>query len=479
MGTDTGETRGLARGVVGSARTIAFGTSIVSPSASAATVLVLLVAYAGFASPLVVLITFAGSVCCALSIGQFAGRVPSAGWSYTYNSRGLGPTAGFLTGWMMIFAYALFVPAGIGLTSAFGSLLLASTLHVSIGGWVLFIIIAAVAVLVAYLGITTSASADLILVAGEMAVIAALAITILVKIGPAHYSAAVLSPASSPNHRLTDLTDAMIYGFTAFAGFEAAAALGEEARNSRRSVPASIVGIVVVTGIFYLLVVCAEAFAFGPRGVAGFTGQASPLGYLTSTFWSPSVVWTIDLVIVLTGLGFVIAAVNAAIRIMFTMGRDQVLPGSLGRLSRHRSPVVALGWLAVITLLIGLPLTYVYGGVPTFGYLAGVASLPVVLIYLTVNIAVIRAFRTEFRDEFRLGRHLVIPAAATVVFLFPLWGILFPGAYTLMNLLPFIAFGWLLIGAGIAGLLRARRPAVFQALGRRAAPDEASSAADA
>src|SRR5947209_1806580 len=26
----------------------------------------------------------ADSVCCALSIGQFAGRVPSAGWSYTY-----------------------------------------------------------------------------------------------------------------------------------------------------------------------------------------------------------------------------------------------------------------------------------------------------------------------------------------------------------------------------------------------------------
>ena len=186
--------------------------------------------------------------------------MPCAGWSYTYNSRGLGPTAGFLT--------------------------------------------------------------DLVLVAAEMAVIAALAITILVKIGSARYSAAVLSPASSPNHRLTDLTDAMIYGFTAFAGFEAAAALGEEARNSRRSVPASIVGIVVVTG--------------------------------------------------------------------------------------------------------------------------------------------------------RLGRNLLIPAAATGVFLFPLWGILFPGAYTLMNLLPFIAFGWLLIGAGIAGLLRARRPAVFQALGRRAAPDEAS-----
>ena len=110
------EAGGLARGVVGSARTIAFGTSIVAPPASAATVLVLVVAFAGFASPLVVLITFAGSLCCALSIGQFAGRLPSAGWAYTYNSRGLGPAAGFLTGWMMIFAYALFVPAGVGLT---------------------------------------------------------------------------------------------------------------------------------------------------------------------------------------------------------------------------------------------------------------------------------------------------------------------------------------------------------------------------
>jgi hypothetical protein len=47
-------------------------------------------------------------------------------------SRGLGPTAGFLTGWMMVFGYALYVPAGIALTSAYASLLLAGTLHVII-----------------------------------------------------------------------------------------------------------------------------------------------------------------------------------------------------------------------------------------------------------------------------------------------------------------------------------------------------------
>jgi len=53
-----------------------------------------------------------------------------------------------------------------------------------------------------------------------------------------------------------------------------------------------------------------------------------------------------------------------------------------------------------------------------------------------------------------------------VVFLFPLWGILFPGSYTLTNLLPLIAFGWLLVGVIAGAVLRAGRPATFAALGK-------------
>jgi amino acid transporter len=472
MSAGSQETRGLAREVVGSARVIAFGTSIVSPAISVVALLVVVVAYAGFASPLVVLITFAGSLCCALSIAEFARRVPSAGWAYTYNSRALGPAAGFLTGWMMVYAYALFVPAGVALTSTYASDLIQDAAHVTIGPWVLFPVILAAVVVAAYTGIRTSSSAALLLVAGEMAVIATLAITILVKIGPAHYSAAVFSPASSPNGRLTDITDAMIYGITAFAGFEAAAALGEEARHTRRSVPASIVSIVIVSGVFYLLVACAEMFAVGRHGVGGLDAQPSPLGYLTRRYWSPSVLWTVQLVIFLAGLSFVIAAANAAIRVVFAMGRERVLPGSLTRLSRRQTPVVAIGCLAVLTLALGLPFTYAYGGPRTFGYLAAAGGLAVVLVYLAVNIAVIRAFRTEFRDQFRLWRHLFIPAAAVVVFLFPLWGTIRPPAYTLVNLLPFTALGWLGLGAIAVAILRARRPASFETLGRSFMPAE-------
>ena len=126
----------------------------------------------------------------------------------------------------------------------------------------------------------------------------------------------------------------------------------------------------------------------------------------------------------------------------------------------------------MITLLLGLPLTYAYGGARAFGYLAGAGGLAVVLVYLAGNIAVIRAFRTEFRDEFSFWRHLLIPAMAAVIFLFPLWGILRPPAYTLVNLLPFAALGWLGLGVVAAAVLRARRPASFRTLGSVFMPAE-------
>jgi amino acid transporter len=120
----------------------------------------------------------------------------SAGSLYTYGSRGLGRTGGFLTGWMMVFAYVLYVPAGIALTSAYTSQLLAGIFHVAVSAGALVVIIAGAVAAVAYLDIKTSTSVDLVLVVGEVAVVAALAISILVSVASADYSAVVLSPAA-------------------------------------------------------------------------------------------------------------------------------------------------------------------------------------------------------------------------------------------------------------------------------------------
>src|SRR5262249_44934024 len=203
------------------------------------------------------------------SCGGSPRRLPAAGWAYTYNARGLGQTAGFLTGWMLVFGQALFVAGGVAVTSTYASILIAEEGGVTIAPWVLFVVILAAVVLLAYLGIRISSSADLLLVGGEMAVIAALAITILVKTGPAHYSAAVFSPAPAPGGHFGGTKKPMTAAPPVSAGSGAPAARGEEAKTPRRSVPASIVGIVLVTGVFYLLVVLAETFAVGRHGIAG------------------------------------------------------------------------------------------------------------------------------------------------------------------------------------------------------------------
>jgi len=65
------------------------------------------------------------------------------------------------------------------------------------------------------------------------------------------------------------------------------------------------------------------------------------------------------------------------------------------------------GRAAAASLMLGLPLIYACGGARTFGYLAGAGGLSIVLIYLAVNVAAIR-------DQFRLCRHLVIPAAGSL-----------------------------------------------------------------
>jgi hypothetical protein len=46
-----------------------------------------------------------------------------------------------------------------------------------------------------------------------------------------------------------------------------------------------------VTGIFYLLVICAETFGVGRRGIPAFILKPSRSGYLDSKYWSPSALW--------------------------------------------------------------------------------------------------------------------------------------------------------------------------------------------
>ena len=67
----------------------------------------------------------------------------------------------------------------------------------------------------------------------------------------------------------------IVFGFLSFAGFEAAATLGEEARNPRRDIPRAILGTAIFGGIYFTVVTAIEMMGFGTdeAGVAAFTAR--------------------------------------------------------------------------------------------------------------------------------------------------------------------------------------------------------------
>jgi amino acid transporter len=456
----------LQRNAVGLVRVIAFTAAFIGPAASIVLGLVVAVSFAGRATPFIVLLSFIAALLACNSVAEFAKRLPSAGSFYTYNAAGLGPPVGFVSGWLLAFGYVMFVPAGIGATGTFFSSFFKDAFNVSINENIFVVLVMLIIAFLAYEGIRTSALVDLIVLIIEMAVIVAVAITILAKGGPGPLGFAAFNPANSLHGKLSDLTLAMVFTVVIFTGFEAGAVLGEESTNPRRNVPRGIFGAVTVVGVFYLFVSYAEMHGVSAKQMPGFAANPNQLSFLTAQYWSKSVLWLIDLVVALSTLAFTISTFNAGARLLFAMGREGVLPQAFGKVSSRRTPYVSIIGMTVLALAIGLPVSITSGGFLTFAYLGGIAGLALILSYITVNISLIVAFTHRYRSEFNVIRHMVFPLLATGLFLIPLVGTFYPTPAYPFDILPYITIGWLVLGIAIAAWLARARPEKLGKIGR-------------
>lgn len=457
----------LKRNAIGLPRVVAFTAAMIGPAASIVLGLVVAVSFAGYSTPIVVLLSFAAALLAASGIAVFARRMPSAGSFYTYNSTALGKPAGFVTGWLMMFAYVVFAPAGLGATSSFFTDFFQAAFKVAIpNGWFVVIIIIVIALL-AYEGINTTASVDLVILAIEMGVIIALAITIFVSPhahGP--IGASLFNPLNNFGHSFGHLALAMVYTVVIFTGFESGATLGEESRNPHRLIPLGIFGATIVVGVFYLFVAWAEMHGIVPKVLPTFAASSTQLQFLTSQYWSSSVIWLIDLVVALSTLAFTISTFNAGTRLIFAMGRESMLPKSFGRTSHRSTPHMAIIATALFTLAVALPMTIAVGGFDCFAYIGGIAGVAFIILYMSLNVGVIVAFRRIYREDFRVVRHAVVPVLAILLFAIPLVGTFYPVPAYPYDMLPYIALGWLLVGIVLSVFLAKRRPERLSKIGR-------------
>src|SRR6059058_596801 len=444
-----------------------------APAAAVAYSIYISVPDARQALPLAVGLALIACICAATAIGQLAKLFPSAGGMYTYAARSLGPGAGFLVAWLFVLfeplvAPFLYLEFGWAMREVFSSEV---GWHYTGQWWIWVAVMTVIVFLLTYRDVRLSTTAGVILGAFEIAVFGALALWMLLS-----NTGDLNVQPFNPNHAVggwNGVFRGMVFAILAFIGFEAAAPLGEEAKNPRRTVPFAVVGSALAIGLFYVL--CSYAWVFG-AGFDNFVTQATgadPWRNLGKVFWSTG--WIVVFLAICNSIAANSnAAVNAATRVFYALARNRLAPHQLGRTHpKFKTPHVAIIWMSVFALVLSFALGWKWGPLVGFALIATLAVIVVVIVYILICLGCIWHYWTKRRAEFNWFLHGLVPAAGAVLFFFPLYYEYYKFTPTYpIKYANWIALGWIGAGLVLTAWLTQRAPERLRDMDRVYVEDE-------
>jgi amino acid transporter len=263
----------------------------------------------------------------------------------------------------------------------------------------------------------------------------------------------------------------VVFGFLSFAGFEAAASLGEETHNPRRDIPRAVMGTALFGGAFFVFVTAVEMMGYGTNkaGLAKFVGSGSLMGDLASSYVGSSLGDVITLGAALSGFACSIACIVAASRLVFALGRDGFVAGRLGEASQKTATPVLAAQVITGTALLSLVVTRLFTNKPfdAFAWTGTIGTLALLVVYGLVTIGAARFL--FFAGERRAPlRELPIPALALLVIGYTLYRNVIPYPTGAAAWLPVLAGAWIVLGLAAIVL----RPAVARRVGERLTLEE-------
>jgi amino acid transporter len=289
------------------------------------------------------LISLVGALCYA----ELGSSHPNAGGEYYFLSKAYGSWLGFLFAWARMTVIQTGAIAAIAFV--FGDY--ASTL-LPLGAKS-----SAIYAALAVIGITalnvagTSQSKWVQNVLTTALALAVLAVVISGLTAAPAAPAAATAPTQQAGSWFSGL--ALIFVLLTYGGWNEAAYLTAEMRDTRRNiVRALVIGIVVIT-VLYLLLNLAYLRALGLSGMQASKAVASDLMKAT---WGEGGAWLLGIVVVSAALSTLNATVFTGARTNYALGRDFVIFRALGRWNESASaPVNALLLQGAISLaLVGL-----------------------------------------------------------------------------------------------------------------------------
>jgi amino acid transporter len=411
----------LARGAIGLREVLFQSVTHMAPAAAVAFSIPAGAAYAGGALPLATVLALVASVFVALSIGQLARHLPSAGSFYTYTAKGIHPWIGFLVAWAYAFAEA-FIAAFLFLVFA---ITLSGTLNteygVSTGTWWIWVLGASVVILIlGYFGVRVSTRTGTVLGAFEIAVFGALAIWLIVEAGSANTITVFgTSHANVSGYAgLSGVFAASVYSVLAFTGFESAAPLAEETRDPRKTIGRAVILSAAAIGAFYVLTTYAAAVFQGPNNMADFASlnNGDPWTMLARSVWG--VGWVLAFLAILnSAIANANAGANATTRTWFAMGRIRLLPAFMAMVHpRWKSPHVAVLIQFAVAVGLALWLGFQYTPYTAFIFMATMFTLVLIALYILIQLACILYFWRFQRHEANWFMHGLIPVLGIAAF---------------------------------------------------------------
>jgi len=425
---------------------------------------------AGFASaamPLSMLFSFAAVFLVALGFSQLAGRTASAGSVYAFVSNAINPRTGFMGMWFFIIGYGIFEAATYSIFASFSSEELNRIFGISVPWIIPFLVIAGLVYTLSVLGISQSVRGGLIFLTYEVVIVTIMLLAVIFQGGAEGNTLSVFNPATGSG--IGGVFLGMIFGIMSFVGWKAAASLGEETRDPHRNIPRALLGAVALIGTYYVFVTYAATIGFGTDGMDDFAKDTAWFDTLTRRFlgdgWAPFV----GLAALTGAIASAIGIHNSTVRLLYSLGRDGVLPRALTRVHPTRkSPWVAASVQAGYSVVLGLIFGYLVFGDPatTYGYFGGLGTLAVLFVYIFINASVFLYFYRKERESFSVVRHALIPLVATAAVCLPIYGLIYPVPAPPYNLWPYLIAAWAVIGLAILFIISRRRPDLVEAMGR-------------
>jgi len=178
-----------------------------------------------------------------------------AGSVFAFTGVTLGPQAGFFSGWALLGTYIAFTCASTAEAGTFGVAFFQGTGIWHGADYLIIALVAGVIIAVLAFGdIRVATRSQLGMEGISVTLIFILMVVIVVKLiggsAPHHQTITVDAFKIPSGTSFSAVASAAVFGFLSFAGFEGAAALGEETDNPRREIPRAIRNAVVASGIF-------------------------------------------------------------------------------------------------------------------------------------------------------------------------------------------------------------------------------------